>query len=309
MHGSTDLWTHRHVETNGIRLHCAVAGSGPLVLLLHGFPECWYSWRHQIPALAWRYLTVAPDLRGYNDSDKPVGLDAYRLEVLLDDVRDLIAAFGARRATLVGHDWGGVIAWAFAMYRPDLLERLVVLNCPHPTAYARYLAAHPRQLLRSWYMLVFQLPRVPEWLFRVGGYRGIENALRRGTVRPATFSADDLAVFKRAAAEPGALTAALNYYRAALRRPDPRGLLPDLRRLLGRAPAVPPRRITTPTLVVWGEDDFVLDKGLTLGMEDLFAAPLEIAYIPRCGHWVQQEAPAEVNDRLLAFLTRSDGRG
>ncbi len=299
-------WEHARVSVGDIELHCVRAGAGPLVLLLHGFPECWYSWRHQLAALASSYRLVAPDLRGYNESDKPRGLDAYRIDVLVEDVRALILAHGKGRATaLVGHDWGGVVAWAFAMTYPDLLDRLVVMNAPHPSAYARYVRSHPLQLLRSWYMLLFQLPRLPERLLAARDYRAIERAFVVGAVRPNAFSGDDIAVFKRAAAVPGALTGAVNYYRAALRRRDPRGLLPGLsfpwsRRAVPRLPV-----IRTPTLLLWGEDDFVLDRGLTENMDEFVSAPLEVVHIPRCGHWVQQEAPTEVNARLAAFLSTS----
>jgi pimeloyl-ACP methyl ester carboxylesterase len=299
-------WEHTRIAVGGIELHCVRAGTGPLVLLLHGFPECWYSWRHQLGALSPSHRVVAPDLRGYNLSDKPRGLDAYRIDVLVEDVRALIVAHGAGRvAALVGHDWGGIVAWAFAMTHPDLLDRLVVMNAPHPSAYARFVRSHPRQLLRSWYMLLFQLPGLPERLFAARNYRAIERAFVGGAVRPGAFSGEDIAAFKRAAAMPGALTGAINYYRAALRRRDPRGLLPAVRLPWSRRPALRLPVVRTPTLVVWGDDDFVLDRGLTEHLDDFVAAPLEVVHIPRCGHWVQQEAPAEVNARLAAFLSTS----
>src|SRR5579884_3024966 len=162
------LWTHRHASVNGVRLHYVEAGRGPLVVLLHGFPEFWYSWRHQIPALAAAgFRVLAPDLRGYNESDKPPGVAAYGLERVAGDVAALVRHAGERRAAVVGHDWGGGIAWWLAMHRPDVVGRLAVLNAPHPAAFRRELRT-PGQLLRSWYVFFFQLPALPEWLFRAG---------------------------------------------------------------------------------------------------------------------------------------------
>src|SRR5262245_41030663 len=158
---------HRVVETNRIRLHCAVDGAGPLVIFLHGFPESWYSWRHQLAALAPHFRVVAPDLRGYGESDKPAGVEAYAMEELVADVAGLVAAFGARDAVIVGHDWGGGIAWELAMTRPELVKRLVVLNCPHLAIFRQHLQ-DPRQLLKSWYMFFFQLPWLPEALLGAG---------------------------------------------------------------------------------------------------------------------------------------------
>ena len=302
---------HRYVETNGIRLHCAVDGDGPLVILLHGFPECWYSWRHQIPALAQRFRVVAPDLRGYNQSDKPAGVSAYALPELVADVRGLIEAFGERQAIIVGHDWGGGIAWSFAMEHPEMTQRLVVMNCPHPAIFMQHLRTNGRQLARSWYLFFFQIPWLPETLLGLGHARPIANAIRRSAVRQDSLTAEDLDHLRDAASQPGALRSGINYYRAMFRSPLARGTWPDwLRRFVhGDRPVEGLRdrpedwpKITAPTLLVWGENDVALGKELTLGTDALVAAPLEIKYIPLCGHWVQQEQPAVVNGYLLDFL-------
>src|SRR2546428_372573 len=182
---------HRFVETNGIRLHCAVDGEGPLVILLHGFPECWYSWRHQIAALAPRFRVVAPDLRGYNESDKPAGVAAYALPELVADVPGLIEAFGEREAAIVGHDWGGAIAWTFAMDHPEPTRRLVVLNCPHPAIFAQHLRANGRQLARSWYMFFFQLPWLPEAVLRAGHGWAVGSPIPRSAVRQDAITTQD----------------------------------------------------------------------------------------------------------------------
>ena len=302
---------HRFLETNGVRLHCAIEGSGPLVLLLHGFPECWYSWRHQIAALAPRFRVVAPDLRGYNESDKPAEVSAYALSELVADVHGLVQALGEREVVLVGHDWGGAIAWSFAMNHPEATRRLVIMNCPHPAIFAQALRTNRRQLARSWYMFFFQVPWLPEALLGLARARAVGQAIRRSTVRQDSLTAEDLDRLRDAASRPGALRSGINYYRAAFRSPWARASWPDwLRRFVyGDSPPgdIPARledwpKVRTPTLLIWGEVDVALGRELTLGMEPLMAAPLEIKYIPLCGHWVQQEQPTLVNGYLLDFL-------
>src|SRR5262245_37404008 len=172
-------WEHREAVVNGVRLHYVEAGSGPLVVLLHGFPEFWYCWRHQLPALAAAgFRAVAVDLRGYNESDKPPGARSYRLGVLVEAVAGLIEHLGADRGGVVGHDWGGVVAWVLAMRRPERVERLVAINAPHPAAWLRE-RKDPAQLLRSWYTFFFQLPLLPEWVIQAGDFFLIERMLTR----------------------------------------------------------------------------------------------------------------------------------
>ncbi len=300
------------IETNGVRLHCAVDGDGPLVVFLHGFPECWYSWRHQLAALAPRFRVVAPDLRGYNESDKPPGIDAYALPELVADVHGLIEAFGEREAIIVGHDWGGALAWTFAMERPQATRRLVVMNCPHPAIMGQHLRTNRRQLARSWYMFFFQIPWLPETLLGLNHAWPIANAIRKSAVRQDAITADDLRVLRDAASQPGALHSAINYYRAVFRSPESlAGWPPWLRRFVyGDRPVGPLRetlddwpKISAPTLLVWGELDVALGKELTLDMEPLFTGPFDIKYVPMSGHWVQQEQAELVNGYLLDFLT------
>jgi pimeloyl-ACP methyl ester carboxylesterase len=302
---------HRFVDTNGVRLHCAIAGDGPLVVLLHGFPESWYCWRHQIAALAPRFRVVAPDLRGYNDSDKPRDVGAYTLAEVTADVVGLIAALGEREAIVVGHDWGGAVAWTLAMERPEVVRRLVILNCPHPAIFVRHLRENPRQAARSLYMLLFQIPWLPERLLGLRRAWLVGRAVERSAVRRDTLTAEALDTLRTNASKPGALRGALNYYRALRRMPDARGAYPRwLRRFLyGDRPLDGVRErpqdwppVTAPTLVIWGENDFALGRELTLGMEALVTGPLQIKYIPLCGHWVQQEQPDVVNGHLLDFL-------
>jgi epoxide hydrolase 4 len=284
-------WADRTALVNGVRLHYVEAGAGPLVLLLHGFPEFWYSWRRQLPALAAAgFRALAPDLRGYNLSDKPRGVPAYRLRALMDDVAGLIRHSGADRAVVVGHDWGGVLAWHLPHYHPDLVDRLIVLNAPHPAAYRRELR-HGRQALKSWYVLFFQVPGLPEQLFSFGDYALVGRVLRRQPVHPGAFTAEDVRRYKHALSRPGALTAALNYYRAALRH--------DF-----RAAARTARPIPTPTLLLWGEQDPYLSPRLTEGLGP-WVPNLRVVRIPDASHWLQNDVPERVNRLMIDFLHES----
>jgi pimeloyl-ACP methyl ester carboxylesterase len=302
---------HRVVETNGIRLHCAVDGDGPLVLFLHGFPECWYSWRHQLAALAPHFRVMAPDLRGYNESDKPAGVKAYAMPELLADVAGLIAAEGRQDAVIVAHDWGGAIAWNFAMEHPEMTKRLVVMNCPHVAIFQQHLRNDPQQLAKSWYMLFFQIPWLPERLLGANRAWAIGNAVRQSTVQRGAITDDDLRVLREAASRPGALRSALNYYRAVFRSDEAVASMPAaLRRFVYGDRPVPPARerledwpkITAPTMLIWGEQDVALRKELTYGMDPLFTTPPRIEYVADSGHFVQQEKPELVNALLIDFL-------
>jgi len=274
----------RDLTVNGVRLHCVVEGEGPLVVLLHGFPETSRAWRKQIPELAKRFKIVAPDLRGYGRSEKPKGIAAYRTAVLADDIAGLIAAFGAERAHVVGHDWGGGVAWTLATVHPEVVDRLVVLNCPHPAVMQRALRSNWTQIRRSWYIFAFQLPWLPEWAFSRGGAKALKDALRRSAKRLDTFGEADLDEYARAFSAPGAATAAINYYRAAARSRVQRG------------------KIKAPTLLIWGVDDFALGIELTHGMDHLFENKPRIEYVPDTSHWVMEERPEVVNRLLLDFL-------
>jgi pimeloyl-ACP methyl ester carboxylesterase len=276
------------VSVDGQRLHVVVAGpeDGPLAILLHGFPECWYSWRKQIPALAQAgYRVVAPDQRGYNLSDKPRGVHHYQLDRLTADIMGLLHALGQERAMVVAHDWGGAAAWRLAMDYPNVVEKLVVMNAPHPVAFARELARGWSQRFRSWYMLFFQIPWLPETLLTLSPLATARLFFRGTAVREGAFSDNDLEVMAAALAQPGAMQSMVHWYRAALRYP----------------PARRTQVIDAPTLLIWGEDDVALGKSLTYGLER-WVSNLTVHYVPRCGHWVQNEAPEETNGRLLAFL-------
>jgi epoxide hydrolase 4 len=276
---------------NGIRLFYAEAGSGPPVVLLHGFPETHRSWDLQVPALvAAGFRVIAPDLRGYGRSERTRG--GYELENLARDVVGLIDALGLESVRLVGHDWGGAITWLVASLHPDRLERAVIIDCPHPSVMARALRVNARQRRRSWYMFFFQLPLLPErWLARNDG-RNIERMFRAGSPGASAVPRELILAEKRALLEPGALGAALAYYRTAFRS----GLLPMLR---GGGPEFPP--IDLPVCLIWGEADSCLGLELIDGTER-WARRLRVEKVAQAGHFVHQERPELVNRILLDAL-------
>jgi epoxide hydrolase 4 len=283
----SDPWRHEHIQANGLRFHYVTAGDGPLLLLLHGFPQFWYGWRHQIPALAKRFRVVAPDLRGYNETEKPTRVRDYRVDILADDVAALVKALGEKSAYVAGHDWGGAVAWVAAANHPDVVTKLAILNCPHPGQMRKALLTNPRQLMKSWYMFFFQLPWLAERRL-LANDAAIANVVFRGLARnKAAFTDADMAELKKAILVPGAMKAALSYYRAAFRYPW----------------AGPKQRIAAPTLVIWGENDTALGKELTYGQEKFVKGTYRIEYIPECSHWVNEEQPAKVNQLLLDFFS------
>jgi pimeloyl-ACP methyl ester carboxylesterase len=279
---------HARVDVGEVTLHVVSMGRGPPVVLLHGFPELWWSWRHQLPALAAAgRLAVAPDLRGFGGSDRPRGVEAYALHRLAGDVAGLVRALGAGPAAIVGHDWGGVLAWAVAARHPELVERLVVLNAPHPSAMLRALR-RPRQLLRSSYMLLFQLPVLPERLLAACDHALLRRALRASRARPVPDA--ELEPYVAAAREAG-LGGGLDWYRAMGRA--------LLRGRAGRGGAG--RRVEAPALVVWGERDPFLGPELATPPADR-VPDARVLRIAEAGHWVQLDAPAQVNAAILGFL-------
>jgi pimeloyl-ACP methyl ester carboxylesterase len=271
----------------GVELHVVRAGdpADPLVVLLHGFPDFWYGWRHQIPALVEAgFRVVVPDQRGYNLSDKPRGLDAYRMGRLSADVAALVESEGRESAHVVGHDWGAAVAWDTALRRPDVVDRLGIVNVPHPTVMERTLKTNPRQLLRSWYMFYFQLPRLPEGFLGREGASGVARVLAASS-NPGAFTDADLERYRRAFDQRGATRSAVNWYRALLRRPDE-----------------PPReRVAAPTLVVWGEADDALVPEMAAESLD-YCADGRLERFPAASHWVHMEEPDPVNDLLVEHL-------
>lgn len=277
-----------YADLGEVRLHYVEAGDGPLVALLHGFPEFWFSWRFQIPALvAAGFRVVAPDMRGYNLSSRPSKVAAYDIDRLAADVRDLIRERGAERALVAGHDWGAAAAWVTAMNHPEVVERLAILNAPHPRRMLHGLR-RPRQLARSWYMLFFQLPGLPELAMRAGNWWSWRR-LFETEARPGAFTPQDIERYVEAWSQPGAPTGMVNYYRAALRQTP------------GRA-AARIRPVEAPTLVIWGQRDRHL--GAELAEPERADVPnLErVVRLPEASHWVHQDEPERVSELLVDFF-------
>src|SRR5438132_8498230 len=292
---------HAYADVNGVRLHYVTVGRGPLVMFLHGFPEFWYAWTAQLADFGRDHRAVAPDMRGYNLSSKPTDLAAYAMKHLVADVRALAEHLGAKTFILVGHDWGGVVAWAFALTHPERLEKLVIVNAPHPAIFERELRENPAQQEASRYMLAFRSAEA-ESLLSADNYARMVAMLTRGG-GGAWLTDADRARYLAAWSQPGALTGGLNYYRAAGVGPPAADGTPA--RSFGRDP----RRltVTVPTLVIWGERDRALLPGNLDGL-DWFVADLTIKRVPDGSHWVIHEQPALVNGYIRDFLAAPRAR-
>lgn len=276
------------MHINNLDFHVVMAGpaDGPLLLLLHGFPEFWYGWRRQIPALAAAgYHVWAPDQRGYNRSAKPRRVSDYDIDLLARDVIGMIDASGRRQVHLVGHDWGAAVAWWVAGHYPERLASLTILNVPHLHVMKEAILHSPAQRRRSWYIYFFQLPWLPELSL---ADRNWTNAVRslKGSSRRGTFSNDDLAAYRQAWAQPGAMTGMLNWYRAAARSFFRLGNL---------------GRIRVPTLMLWGAQDIALGRELAQPSIDQ-CDDGRLVYLEEASHWVQHEEPDRVNRLLLEHL-------
>ncbi len=280
-------WQHDFIATNGIRMHYVTFGAGSLVVLLHGFPEFWYSWRFQIGELGKYFTVVAPDLRGYNKTDKPEGIKNYKISVLLQDILGLIEGLGANKAIVIGHDWGGALAWEFARNFPEMTEKLIVLNCPPIDILQDEIATNEKQRKRSEYIFFFQQPKIPEKTLSDNHYMMLKHTLKDLAVRKDLWNEETLNKYVEALKLPS-LSCGINYYRAALQYP----LRAKQRQL----------KVVAPTLVIWGEKDKALGKELTRHFPNIVEGPYSIKFIPEVGHWVQQEAPELVNRYILEFL-------
>jgi pimeloyl-ACP methyl ester carboxylesterase len=279
-------------DLGDLTLHYATAGSGDkLVILLHGFPEFWFSWRHQIEALSDEYTVVAPDMRGFNLSDKPPKKSDYEIKYLVEDISRLIRYFGRDRAAVIGHDWGASVAWALAVSRPEMLWALGALQVPPIPVWKKNQTL--RQLFASWYMFFFQLPRLPEFLIRRNGYRLLAKSLRETTAQKDVFTDSEIDRYKEAWAQPFAITAMLNYYRANI-----------LKRLFGKRSK--PEKIKVRTVFIYGEQDTAVLPSTVVGVSDMIDAPFYECRIPNSGHWVQQERAEEVTKILREFLCENE---
>jgi pimeloyl-ACP methyl ester carboxylesterase len=260
-----------------------------LALCLHGFPEHSFSWRYQLPVLAdLGYKAWAPNMRGYGNSSKPKGVNSYNLDTLVEDVAAIIEASGCKETALIGHDWGAVVAWHFAINDRLPLSHLIICNVPHPQSMQQ--AFSWEQLMKSWYIFFFQIPKLPEFLLGRDNAKGVGEMIRNTFVNPEKFPTEIADVFSRNANQPGALTAMINYYRALLRKGN---------RSNREGESFP--IIKTPTLMIWGEEDVALSKETTYGTEK-YVENFNIRYLPNVSHWVQQESPEEVNSMISAFI-------
>jgi epoxide hydrolase 4 len=276
------------IRTNGVQLHTVMAGpqSGPPVILLHGFPEFWRGWVKQLPALVDAgFRVIIPDQRGYNLSDKPPGVKAYRLRELVNDVSGLIDVLDYEKVNLVGHDWGAVVAWMMAIWHPERIRRLGIMNAPHPAVMRRFLMRDFEQMRRSSYVFYFQLPWLPEAGLRRDNWRGAEYALR-GSGKIHTFSNEDIEKYKEAWSQPGAMTAMINWYRAAVRY---------------QSQPTKDMRVKVPTLMMWGMKDFALSHRMARPSMD-YVDEGNLILFPESTHWVQHDAAEEVNHYLTDFL-------
>lgn len=276
------------LESNGINLHIAVAGpeDGPLVVLLHGFPEFWFGWKNQIQPLAEKgYRVVAPDQRGYNLSDKPEGIDNYTVDHLRDDVIGIIEHFKKESAIVIGHDWGGAVAWHLAATHPEYVDKLIVLNIPHPKAMPRVLKKNPLQWMKSSYIAFFQLPNLPEKALGMGEFKTMQQSIEQ-TSKKNTFSPHEMEQYKAAWSQSDALTAMLNWYRAIRR---------------GSFRQIPETKIKVPVRIIWGLGDQFLSP--MLAKESMsFCEEVNLAFVGEATHWIQHEQPDIVNRLIEQFI-------
>src|SRR6478752_10122521 len=281
-----------YAEIGEQRLHYVEAGDGPLIVLLHGFPEFWYGWRRQIePPAAAGFRVVAPDTRGYNLSSKPDGVKAYDTGQLASDIRGLVQERGAETALLVGHDWGGTIAWATAMHHPEVVERLAILNAAHPRKLSQGLH-HPDQLRRSWYFFFFALPDLPEAVVHANNWHFFRHFLH--DANPA-YTAQEMDRYIEAWSQPGAASGMINYYRSSVRTPAKKA----------EAEIHP---IKAPTLVIWGQRDAYLEQELAEPEHDDVPNLERVERLPDASHWVHHDAPAQVNRLLTDFFASATSR-
>ncbi len=299
MTANRDMHLERHYAalSNGIELHYAACGEGPLILFVHGFPEFWYEWKDQLVEFGRDHLAVAPDMRGYNLSSKPAQVSAYRAKHLIEDLRLLIDHLGAPRCVMVAHDWGGAIAWSFAARHPERLEKLVIINAPHPVIFSRELRHNPAQQAASAYMNLFRSDKAERVLSEHGHARLARMTLEVWGANGGAATEDDRRAYIGAWSQPGALTGGLNWYRASPLHPPEAGAA-DLSPQLD-ADAF---RVAVPTLVIWGERDEALLPANLDGLEAL-VEHLRVVRIPDGSHWVVHEQPAKVNALIRAFLS------
>jgi len=290
------MLTHKYAEANGIRLHYVTTGKGKLLLFVHGFPEFWYAWKNQLVEFGRDYQAVAPDMRGYNLSSKPTEVEQYQVQYLVEDLRALVEKLGHKTCILAGHDWGGVVAWFFAMTHPEYVEKLIIINAPHPAIFQRELRENPAQQQASRYILLYRSPKA-EQMLSANNYEVLVQRVLGEGLKQGFFTDEDRKAYLAAWSQPGALIGGLNYYRAARLGP-PTGDEQEAPGLDGALSMV----VDAPTLVIWGEKDTALLKGNLKGL-DMFVPHLTIKRIPEGTHWVIHEQPALINTSIREFIT------
>ena len=289
-----DMFEHKYADVNNIRLHYVVAGKGKLIMFLHGFPEFWYEWKNQLTEFGRDHQAVAPDMRGYNLSSKPADVAQYRIKYLIEDVRALVEHLGYKKFILVAHDWGGGVAWPFAIRHPEYLDKLIIINAPHPVTFVRELRDNPAQQKASQYILVHRTPEAEGILAR-DNYAVFVSSLLKDGMRDGYFTEEDRKAYIEAWSQPGALTGGLNYYRAA----HLGSFTGESDDSLSANPSL--FMVNVPTLVIWGEKDRWLLTGNLEGLEK-YVPNLTIKRIPDGSHWVIHEKPALVNSYIREFI-------
>ena len=291
------MFKHEYAKLNDIRLHYVTAGEGKLIMFLHGFPEFWYAWRNQLTEFGRDYQAVAPDMRGYNLSSRPADVEQYRMKYLVEDVRLLAEYLGHKKFILGAHNWGGGAAWALALRHPDYLEKLIIINAPHPAVFERELRDNPAQQKASQYILMHRTPEA-EQIISANNYALFDQTILSPGIKAGYFNEEDRQAYLEAWSQPGALTGGLNYYRAA-----------DLGPFTGEGDEAPGGSTTdpslftvkVPTLIIWGEKDRYLLTGNLNGLEE-FVPDLTVKRIPDGSHWVIHEKPALVNSYIRDFI-------
>ncbi|XP_056102210.1 epoxide hydrolase 4 [Rhinichthys klamathensis goyatoka] len=295
----TSLGTHCYVriKESGLRFHYVAAGERgkPLMLFLHGFPEFWFSWRHQLREFKSEFRVVAVDMRGYGESDLPSSAESYRLDYLVTDIKDIVEYLGYNRCFLVGHDWGGIIAWLCAIHYPEMVTKLIVLNSPHPCVFTDYALRHPSQMLKSSYYFFFQLPHFPELMLSINDFKALKNLFTSRSTgiscKGRWLTTEDLEAYLYALSQPGALTGALNYFRNVF------SVLP-----LNQS------EVKSPVLLLWGERDAFLEQDMAEACRLYIRNHFRLNIISGASHWLQQDQPDIVNTLIWTFIKEGEGR-
>ncbi len=294
------MLTHNYADINGLKLHYAKAGNGAkTILFLHGFPEFWYEWKHQLEEFSKDFTAVAYDQRGYNLSDKPANVEDYSVTNIVADIKAMFDKFGTspdNKGYLVAHDWGGAVAWAFAIRFPEYLEKLIIINAPHPGVFARELQSNPAQQKASAYMNFFRTPEA-EAVLSANNFAALQKALFGSSTKPEVFTEEIRNAYIEAWSQPGALTGGLNWYRAAKAGPPTKEVTPETNLAAGFETL----RVNVPTLVIWGEQDIALLTGCLDGL-DAYVPDLKIIRLPQGSHWVVNEEPELVNQYIRDFI-------